>query len=588
MQLLASKMTEIAPGTSSSTAGSSVTSEEQTVSAFDEKFKVSFEHAQTQSEGQLQTQPQTESLAQVSIDHSNNEPAGLTSVDSDNVEVQDNADWHELVSQSQAIDTDLTRTEAAPILHKEPIGENTNDSLNANELTDELNNVDEALLTILQAQQVESSARTKAEQLSGKLADEVAAELKSKEASTAHTTVTVAPNKLANEIKNALNIPPEKTLVDNSNVSLTDIAPSALADVTNASDEPQVQLTSTAVKEMKSAIDVVVTGKSQTPNTELTGPLQTPVKQQELGLNEQLDLQLTSDAEQALLQLSPKQLEQVAQHIFTRLEQGQKNLGDAKQFVNNLKSGLAEIKSQLQDGHVAGIDLSALVQDSLAKTEVMPVKLDQVVQQLSSTLGVFGLSAVQSQGQVVDTANVDLSTRMSAGVDAARHNLEVSAGQLEQTKIPQQTQNSFDKSVNLFKPEGQQQLADKVRWMNNNRQISAELRLDPEDLGAMQVKISMNGDSATVSMVVQTTQARDALEQATPRLREMLAEQGLSLGESSVNQDNSAGEQGAFEQGNTRQNERSATKVDESIQTGNIIAEQTIINGSVGGIDYYA
>ena len=124
--------------------------------------------------------------------------------------------------------------------------------------------------------------------------------------------------------------------------------------------------------------------------------------------------------------------------------------------------------------------------------------------------------------------------------------------------------------------------------MNNNRQISAELRLDPEDLGAMQVKISMNGDSATVSMVVQSTQAREALEQATPRLREMLAEHGLSLGESSVNQENSAGEQGAFGQDETSPKEISSMKIDETVQTGNIIAEQTIKNGTIGGIDYYA
>ena len=365
---------------------------------------------------------------------------------------------------------------------------------------------------------------------------------------------------------------------------------SALSDLDQGSDESklfvladaQVELSvipNTATKTDASAI----TNIGQTQQSELTQQLNTS----EQLAKDQAALTLPSDVEQSILQLSPKQLEQVAQHVFSRLEQGQKNLGDAQQFVSNLKSGLAEIKSQLQDGRVAGIDLSALVQDSLPKTDVIPVKLEQVVQQVSNTLGILGMNAMTATGQVVDTPHT-ANNVMSSSMEASRQNLEVAVGQLEQTKSVQQTQSSFDKSVNLFKPEGQQQLADKVRWMNNNRQISAELRLDPEDLGAMQVKISMNGDAATVSMVVQSSQARDALEQATPRLREMLAEQGLSLGESSVNQDNSAGKQGGFTQEKGRQNEISTTKIDESIQTGNIIAEQSIRNGSIGGIDYYA
>lgn len=474
MQLFASKMTELAsgtaPGTGHSTATSSATSEKQTDSALDENFKASFDHVQTQSHAQTKSPTQHNSV------ESHLESAPLPTVDAESIQADYDSDWHELVSQSQAIDTGLNGTE-----------------------------------TLLE---VSMDAPDGAQNMA--------------------------------EIANALAI-----------------------------SEPSIELTAGAVAGNEQA---TLAGKEQTT---LAGTM-FEMNATEQALTEHANEKLAAEVEETLLQLSPKQLEQVAQHIFTRLEQDQKKLGEALHFVNNLKSGLVEMKAQLQNGNIAGIDLSALVQDSLPKTDVMPLKLDQVLQQLTNTLSVLGMTPMTNPSQVVDT----YSTGMSGAVDMMRQHSEVSIGQLEQTKLPPHT--SFDKSVNLFKPEGQQQLAEKVRWMNNNRQISAELRLDPEDLGAMQVKISMNGDAATVIMLVQSTQAREALEQATPRLREMLAEQGLSLGESSVNQDNSAGEQGAFGEDETRSKEISSMKINETVQTGNIIAEQTINNGTIGGIDYYA
>jgi len=76
------------------------------------------------------------------------------------------------------------------------------------------------------------------------------------------------------------------------------------------------------------------------------------------------------------------------------------------------------------------------------------------------------------------------------------------------------------------------------------------MRLDPAELGSVKVKVAMSSDSAQVSFVVQSHHARDALEAATPKLREMLAEKGIELGQSSVReehqtkQDSNAKQQG--------------------------------------------
>lgn len=78
-------------------------------------------------------------------------------------------------------------------------------------------------------------------------------------------------------------------------------------------------------------------------------------------------------------------------------------------------------------------------------------------------------------------------------------------------------------------------LGDRVTWMAGNKVRNAELRLNPADLGPLRVQISMDDGNASVTFSAQHPLTRDAIEQALPRLREMLADQGLSLQNASVN-----------------------------------------------------
>jgi flagellar hook-length control protein FliK len=83
-------------------------------------------------------------------------------------------------------------------------------------------------------------------------------------------------------------------------------------------------------------------------------------------------------------------------------------------------------------------------------------------------------------------------------------------------------------------------LGERVLWMTGNGLKNAELRLNPAELGPVRVQISVDDGNATVSFSAQHPLTRDAIEQALPRLREMLADQGLSL----QNADVSAGRGG--------------------------------------------
>jgi flagellar hook-length control protein FliK len=79
-----------------------------------------------------------------------------------------------------------------------------------------------------------------------------------------------------------------------------------------------------------------------------------------------------------------------------------------------------------------------------------------------------------------------------------------------------------------------EQVGDRVVMMAANQLKQAEIRLSPAELGPLRVKVSVDDGNAHVTFHAQHAVTREALEQALPRLREMLAENGLSLGQADV------------------------------------------------------
>jgi flagellar hook-length control protein FliK len=202
------------------------------------------------------------------------------------------------------------------------------------------------------------------------------------------------------------------------------------------------------------------------------------------------------------------------------------------QMRSQLTTGLEEMRAQLKQGHQPAIDLAALVQQTVqdvapenGQNIVLPVMQD--VQQLTQLASTAGMSQRQEQqlGELITVAR-----------DVLVHETRQQHGD---TLKSMQQQSVFDKPVNVQQTQGQQQIAEKIRWMVNGRQSMAEIRLDPPEMGSMQIRLNVSGDSASVSFVVQSQQAKEALNEAMPRLRDMFSEQGLDLGESFVSQQNS-------------------------------------------------
>lgn len=79
-----------------------------------------------------------------------------------------------------------------------------------------------------------------------------------------------------------------------------------------------------------------------------------------------------------------------------------------------------------------------------------------------------------------------------------------------------------------------QALGEKLVWMASGSQQTASLTLNPPNLGPLQIVVNVSNDQATANFFAAQPEVRQALESAFPRLREMMSEAGIQLGQATV------------------------------------------------------
>jgi hypothetical protein len=103
-------------------------------------------------------------------------------------------------------------------------------------------------------------------------------------------------------------------------------------------------------------------------------------------------------------------------------------------------------------------------------------------------------------------------------------------------------------------PSWNNEFAARVSVVVKNGLQEASLQLNPPELGRLDVKISTDGDQTKIVFNVQNGAAKDAIELAMPRLREMLEQSGLQLAHSDVSDQSAFQRHDSEEAGNVVSN----------------------------------
>ena len=161
--------------------------------------------------------------------------------------------------------------------------------------------------------------------------------------------------------------------------------------------------------------------------------------------------------------------------------------------------------------------------------------------------------------------------------------LTQAASALNRTSTP--VQMNMPAGMNPGQPGWSEAMSERVVWASKQGVQTATLQLDPPELGSLQVKLHITHDQVSVSFSSPHASVRDSVEQSMPRLKEMLEEQGLSLGESSVN------DQGASSSDRDRDEQTGVAsrdgRYDASREEGVEVSENEN-KSSLSLVDYYA
>lgn len=195
--------------------------------------------------------------------------------------------------------------------------------------------------------------------------------------------------------------------------------------------------------------------------------------------------------------------------------------------------------------------------------------------------------AVQRSGQDADKAAIDFSAVMSREVG---RNLQAAKG-------PEAARHyTGTLTTPVESPQFAQALSDRVGlWISGaaaSGPMTAELRLNPAEMGPVHIRIELDGQNAMVDFAAANAQTREAIESSLPALSGALQEIGLSLSGGGVS-DQNAGQAWAGQQdGKGRSGPPSGTN--ERIGTSDAIESDParrpapVASQRAGGLDLYA
>jgi flagellar hook-length control protein FliK len=115
-------------------------------------------------------------------------------------------------------------------------------------------------------------------------------------------------------------------------------------------------------------------------------------------------------------------------------------------------------------------------------------------------------------------------------------------GQAPQAATPVSSPVAMQSTQAAGTPAFANELGQQIAWMSNGDIKEASIRLHPEDMGQLDVKISVHQNRVDVAFAAQHPAAVQAVTQTLTQLDTMLAHHGLQLGQAQVGQQQAGGQ----------------------------------------------
>lgn len=245
-----------------------------------------------------------------------------------------------------------------------------------------------------------------------------------------------------------------------------------------------------------------------------------------------------------------------------------KNIVEPKQFVENSDENLIEYFDE-----TLSLDVDNVFSMNKTISDIKPIN---TFSDNANTR--FSQDAQSQTNQILQSKQTNEAYLAHQVSETLNHNLASDTAHIQKNNVQLQQE-----TIAIFRKDFADAVKDKVLVMINQKLQQFDITLDPPEFGNMQVRVNLQGEQASVNFVVQNQQAKEALEQNMQKLKDMLAEQGVDVGDANVDQKNQ-GEQNS--QGDSFVS--SELTNDNGVSEGEQVFSADLFNSSATAIDYYA
>lgn len=270
------------------------------------------------------------------------------------------------------------------------------------------------------------------------------------------------------------------------------------------------------------------------------------------------------------------QPQQVSANIDTKTASQSASIIEATQSKVNMSENV----------NTTDIEQAVLEENSIA--EEVNIKPEIVLKEGAKQASVNNQASLAASGLQTQT------TSQAHNATSESYQSQVSAAQAEALASRQQTDTvsqvkqpvQLNETINVYSKDFSKSIKEKVMVMVNQKLQVAEIRLDPPELGNMHVRVNLQNEVAAVQFLVQNQQAKEALEQHMGKLKDMLSESGVDVGDAHVAQ-----QERQFDQSGQSNDGGSAFAggTGEQESTDELSVDlHSVVKGSAVGVDFYA
>jgi flagellar hook-length control protein FliK len=164
-----------------------------------------------------------------------------------------------------------------------------------------------------------------------------------------------------------------------------------------------------------------------------------------------------------------------------------------------------------------------------ARHEVLPADMAAMV----ATLSVDSKAAAQVADAGADTSLTDVRAAISLTQPAPLATARDVAVVAPPSVVPNLQGDAFPDEIGAH-----------LKWMADQKVGHAHLRVSPDEMGAVDIRLKLDGDRVSADFSATQADVRQALEQSLPRLRELLGQHGFQLAHADVGQGQQSRQQG--------------------------------------------